>query len=67
MMVRCLRRTKVLCDRLHKVEIELATLKLERLSAGIHTSVSQPTNTNLAGPMAGRASMSPLGPEGHDS
>ena len=67
MMVRRLRRIKVLGDKLRKVEIELSTLKLERLSAGIHTSVSQPTNTNLAGPMAGRASMSPLGPEGHDS
>ena len=54
---------KVLCDRLSKVEIELSTLKLERLSAGPHTSVSQPTSTNLVGPVAVEASVNPLGPK----
>ena len=46
------REIRVLCDRLHKAEIELATLKLERLSAGTHPRVSHSTTTNLMGPTA---------------
>ena len=57
------RKIKVLCDRLCKVKMELATLKLERLSAGTRTSVSPPTSTNFVGPMVGGASIHPLGPE----
>ena len=40
---------KVLCDRLRRVEMELATLKLERLNAATHPRVSQSTCTNFAG------------------
>ena len=57
---------KVLCDRLHKAEMELATLKLERLSAGTHPSVSHSTTTNIVGPIAGGAGLNPLGPGGQD-
>ena len=46
------REIRVLCDRLHKAEMELATLKLERLSAGTHPRVSHSTTTNLMGPTA---------------
>ena len=53
---------KVLCDRLHKAEMELPTLKLERLSAGTHPSVSHSTTTNTVGPIAGGAGLNPLGP-----
>ena len=35
------REIKVLCDRLHRTEMELATLKLEKLSEGTQSSVSQ--------------------------
>ena len=60
------REIKVLCDRLHKAEMELATLKLERLSAGTHLSVSHSTTTNIVGPIAGGAGLNPLGPGGQD-
>ena len=54
------REIRVLCDRLHKAEMELATLKLERLSAGTHPSVSHSTTTNLLGPAAAGAGLNPL-------
>ena len=57
------REIRVLCDRLHKAEMELATLKLERLSAGTHPSVSHSTATNLIGPTAEGAGLNPLGLE----
>ena len=61
------REIKVLCDRLHKAEMQLATLKLERLCGGTYTSVSQPTSTNFVGPVAEGTSPNPLGPEGHNN
>ena len=61
------REIKVLCDRLHKAEMELATLKLERLSAGTYPSVSHSTTTNIVGPIAGGVSLNPLGPGGQDN
>ena len=57
------REIRVLCDRLHKAEMELTTLKLERLSAGTHPSVSHSTATNLIGPAAEGAGLNPLGLE----
>ena len=58
---------KVFCDRLHKAEMELATLKLERLCGGTYTIVSQPTSNNFVGPVAEGRSPNSLGPEGHDN
>ena len=57
------REIRILCDRLHKAEMELATLKLERLSAGTHPSVSHSTTTNLIGPAAAGVGLNPLGLE----
>ena len=59
------REIQVLCDRLHKAEMELATLKLERLCGETYTSVSQPTSINFVGPVAEGTSPNLLGPEGH--
>ena len=58
---------KVLCDRLHRVEMELTTPKLEWLSAGTHPRVSQSISSNFVEPVAAATSLNPLGPEGHDS
>ena len=57
------REIRVLYDRQHKAEMELATLKLERLSAGTHPSVSHSTTANLIGPAAAGAGLNPLGLE----
>ena len=53
------REIRVLCDRLHKAEMELAALKLERLSARTHPSVSHSTTTNLIGPTAEGTGLNP--------
>ena len=61
------REIKVLCDRLHRVEMELATLRLERLNAATHPTVSQSTCTNFAGSVTGGTSLNPLGPGGYNN
>ena len=61
------REIKVLCDKLRRVEMELATLKLERLNAAMHPTVSQSTCTNFAGSMTGGTSLNPLGPGGYNN
>ena len=61
------REIEVLCDRLHKAVMELATLKLERLSAGTHPNVSHSTTTNLLGPAAEGAGLNPSGLGEHEN
>ena len=58
---------KILSDKLQKLEIELATMKLERLSAGTSTSVSQSISSSFVGSVPGGVSVSILGPEGCDN
>ena len=60
------REIKVLCDRLHRTEMELATLKLEKLSEGTQSSVSQSIYGISVGFVLGGASVNPLGPFGQD-
>ena len=61
------REIRVPCNRLHKVEVELATLKLEKLYGGRHPSVSHTTATNFERPSAGGAGLNLLGPRGRDN
>ena len=69
--IRCLKKIvkQVLCDRLRNTEMELATLKLERLnlSAGTHLAVSQPTCSETVQHMVRAASVDLLGSFGKDS
>ena len=57
------REIKALCDRLHRTEMELATLKFEKLSEGTQSSVSQSICGNSVGLVVGGA---PLGLFGQD-
>ena len=59
--------TKILSNKLQKLVIELATMKLERLSAGTSTSVSQSISSSFVGSVPGGVSVSILGPEGRDN
>jgi len=61
------REIQVLCDRLQRTEMELATLKMERLRVGTHQSVSQSIYTDTVEPLVGVASVNPLGSFGQDS
>ena len=45
----------------------MATMKLERLSAGTSSSVSQSISSSFVGFVPGGVSVSSLGPEGHNS
>ena len=58
---------KIFSDKLQKLEIELATMKLERLSTGTSTSVSQSISSSFVGSVPGGVSVSILGPEGRDN
>ena len=58
---------KILSDKLQKLEIELATMKLERLSVGTSTSVSHSISSSFVGSVPGGVSISILGPEGRDN
>ena len=58
---------KILSDKLQKLEIELATMKLERLSAGTSTSVSHSISSSFVGSVPGGVSVSVSGPEGSDN
>ena len=57
---------EILSDKLQKLEIELATIKLERLSPGTSTSVSQSISSSFVGSLPGGVSVSVSGPEGRD-
>ena len=51
------REIQVLCDRLQRTEMELATLKMERLRVGTHQSVSQSIYTDTVEPVVGAANV----------
>ena len=57
----------ILSDKQQKLEIKLATMKLERLSEGTSTSVSHSISSSFVGSVQGGVSVSIPGPEGRDN